>query len=76
MYLFIFICKQVLIFQDENCDVLTRDIRTIISILHDFTVLIYNILSYYLIIFDEASNNNKAPETGEWVCGVGVGVRC
>jgi hypothetical protein len=20
-------------------------------------------------------NNNKAPETGEWVCGVGVGVR-
>jgi len=33
MYLFIFICKQVLIFQDENCDVLTRDIRTIISIL-------------------------------------------
>ena len=24
---------------------------------------------------NEASNNNKAPETGEWVCGVGVGVR-
>ena len=21
------------------------------------------------------NNNNKAPETGEWVCGVGVGVR-
>ena len=23
---------------------------------------------------NEASNNNKAPETGEWVFGVGVGV--
>ena len=25
--------------------------------------------------FIYANNNNKAPETGEWVCGVGVGVR-
>ena len=24
---------------------------------------------------DAAMPNNKAPETGEWVCGVGVGVR-
>ena len=25
--------------------------------------------------FASEGNNNKAPETGEWVCGVGVGVR-
>ena len=30
-------------------------------------------ISTYKYIYE--GNNNKAPETGEWVCGVGVGVR-
>ncbi len=36
-----------------------------------------DIIYITLITFEsnERSNNNKAPETGEWVCGVGVGVR-
>ena len=29
----------------------------------------------WLLNHDRIYNNNKAPETGEWVCGVGVGVR-
>ena len=34
------------------------------------TFVLFNFFTYYL-----RNNNNKAPETGEWVCGVGVGVR-
>ena len=28
-----------------------------------------------ILVRSAMPNNNKAPETGEWVCGVGVGVR-
>ena len=29
----------------------------------------------YIYILRSNNNTSKAPETGEWVCGVGVGVR-
>ena len=41
--------------------------------LHPKVVYIYLILRSFVRSF--VRNNNKAPETGEWVCGVGVGVR-
>jgi hypothetical protein len=43
----------------------TMIIRTFVHRRYEVSIL------YLAYIF----NNNKAPETGEWVCGVGVGVR-
>ena len=46
-----------------------------------YNIIINTILRFnhiYIIIRRDCvdrNNNNKAPETGEWVCGVGVGVR-
>jgi hypothetical protein len=36
---------------------------------------VYILLFYIISRRVRSNNNNKAPETGEWVCGVGVGVR-
>ena len=40
-----------------------------------FVLSVFWISTGVTILNTYICNNNKAPETGEWVCGVGVGVR-